>query len=45
MFGMFRGGLKSFALLAGAALFVVLLFHDAIARHSAMTLFFSRAVG
>jgi phosphatidylserine/phosphatidylglycerophosphate/cardiolipin synthase-like enzyme len=32
MFGLFRGGLKSFALLAGAALFVVLLFHDAIAR-------------
>ena len=32
MFGMFRGGLKSFALLAGAALFVVLLFHDAIAQ-------------
>ena len=32
MFGLFRGGLKSFALLAGAALFVVLLFHDAIAQ-------------
>jgi PLD-like domain len=32
MFGVFRGGLKSFALLAGAALFVVLLFHDAIAQ-------------
>jgi hypothetical protein len=32
MFGMFRGGLKSFALLAVAALFVVLLFHDAIGQ-------------
>ena len=32
MFGMFRGGLKSFALLGGAALFLVLLFHDAIAQ-------------
>jgi len=30
--GIFRGGLKSFALLAGAALFLVLLFHDAIAQ-------------
>jgi phosphatidylserine/phosphatidylglycerophosphate/cardiolipin synthase-like enzyme len=32
MFGLFRGGFKSFALLAGAALVVVLLFHDAIAQ-------------
>ena len=32
MFGMFRGGVKGFALLAGATLFVVLLFHDAIAQ-------------
>ena len=31
MFGIFRG-LKSFALLAGAVLLVVLLFHDAIAQ-------------
>src|SRR5947209_2756666 len=32
MFRMFRGGVKSFALLASATLFVVLLFHDAIAQ-------------
>src|SRR4051794_21689377 len=32
MFRTFRGGVKSFALLASATLFVVLLFHDAIAQ-------------